>query len=155
MPIALLTIEPDSFELSVLKITISRIACADVECSIRAWAFTHRKYKMSNTEQIQQATKDFGEAATASAHTFATSLQTIASAHADFAKKLMQHASEFTSQLTSVKEPAKLMEIQSEYAKNAYETFVAEAKRISELYADLFKQTTKPFEDLMAKNKAA
>ncbi len=96
-----------------------------------------------------------GEAATASAHTFATSLQTIASAHADFAKKLMQHASEFTSQLTSVKEPAKLMEIQSEYAKNAYETFVAEAKRISELYADLFKQTTKPFEDLMAKNKAA
>ncbi len=109
---------------------------------------------MSNTEQIQQATKDFGEAATASAHTFATSLQTIASAHADFAKKLMQHASEFTSQLTSVKEPAKLMEIQSEYAKNAYETFVAEAKRISELYADLFKQTTKPFEDLMAKNKS-
>jgi phasin family protein len=110
---------------------------------------------MSNADQIQQATKDFGEAATASAHTFATSLQTIASAHADFAKKLMQHASEFTSQLTSVKEPAKLMEIQSEYAKNAYETFVAESKRISELYADLFKQTTKPFEDLMAKNKAA
>ena len=110
---------------------------------------------MNNPEQIQQVTKDFGEAATASAHTFATSLQTIASAHADFAKKLMQHASEFTSQLTSVKEPAKLMEIQSEYAKNAYETFVAEAKRISELYADLFKQTTKPFEDLMAKNKAA
>jgi len=85
----------------------------------------------------------------------ATSLQAIASAHADFAKKLMQHGSEFISQLTRVKEPAKLMELQSEYAKNAYETFVAEAKRISELYADLFKQTTKPFEDLIAKNKAA
>ena len=109
---------------------------------------------MSNAEQIQQATKDFGEAATVSAHTFATSFQTVASAHADFAKKLMQHGSEFISQLTSVKEPARLMELQSEYAKNAYETFVAEAKRISELYADLFKQTTKPFEDLIAKNKA-
>ena len=109
---------------------------------------------MSNAEQIQQATKDFGEAATVSAHTFATSFQTVASAHADLAKKLMQHGSEFISQLTSVKEPARLMELQSEYAKNAYETFVAEAKRISELYADLFKQTTKPFEDLIAKNKA-
>ena len=109
---------------------------------------------MSNAEQIQQATKDFGEAATASAHTFASSLQAVASAHADFAKKLMEHGSEFISQLTSVKEPARLMELQSEYAKNAYETFVAEAKRISELYADLFKQTTKPFEDLIAKNKA-
>ena len=110
---------------------------------------------MSNEEQIQQATKDFGEAATASAHTFATSLQTVASAHAEFAKRLMQQGSEFISQLTSVKEPAKLIELQSEYAKNAYETFVAETKRITELYSDLFKQTTKPFEDLVAKNKAA
>jgi len=105
--------------------------------------------------RIQQATKDFGEAATESAHTFTTSFQTVASAHADFAKKLMEHGSEFISQLTSVKEPAKLIELQSEYAKNAYETFVAEAKRISELYADLFKQATKPFQDLIAKNKAA
>jgi len=110
---------------------------------------------MSNVEQIQQATKDFGDAATTSANTLAASLQTIASAQLDFAKKLMQHGSEFISQLTSVKEPAKLMELQSEYARNSYETFVAEAKRISELYADLFKQTTKPLEDLIAKNKAA
>ena len=110
---------------------------------------------MSNAEQIHQATKDFGGAATTSAHTFATSLQTVASAHAEFAKRLMQQGSEFISQLTSVKEPAKLIELQSEYAKNAYETFVAETKRLSELYADFFKQTTKPFDDLIAKNKAA
>jgi phasin family protein len=111
--------------------------------------------KMKNVEQIQQATKDIGDTATASAHSFATSLQTIASAHADFAKKLMQDSSEFISQLTSVKEPAKLMELQSEYAKNAYETFVAESKKISELYAEFFKQMTKPLEDLIEKNKAA
>ncbi len=110
---------------------------------------------MKNVEQIQQATKDIGDTATASAHSFATSLQTIASAHADFAKKLMQDSSEFISQLTSVKEPAKLMELQSEYAKNAYETFVAESKKISELYAEFFKQMTKPLEDLIEKNKAA
>jgi phasin family protein len=89
------------------------------------------------------------------ANTFATSLQTIASAHADFAKKLMQHGSEFISQLTSIKEPAKLMELQSEYAKNAYETFVAQSKKISELYVELFKQMTKPLEDLIEKDKAA
>jgi phasin family protein len=109
---------------------------------------------MSNAEEIRQATNDIGDAATASAHTFGTSFQTIASAHADFAKKLMQHGSEFISQLTSVKEPAKLMELQSEYAKNAYETFVAESKKLSELYADLFKQTAKPLQDLIAKKAA-
>ena len=47
------------------------------------------------------------------------------------------------------------MELQSEYVKNAYETFVAEAKKISELYTDFFKQTAKPLEALIAKNKAA
>ena len=47
------------------------------------------------------------------------------------------------------------MEVQSEYVKNARETFVAESKRLADLYADLFKQTTKPFEDLIEKNNAA
>ena len=106
-------------------------------------------------EQLQQATKDQGDAAMASAQTLATSIQTIASAHADYAKKAMQDGSEFISKLTSLKEPTKVVELQSEYVKNAYETFLAESKRISELYADLFKQTTKPLEALIAKNKAA
>jgi phasin family protein len=110
---------------------------------------------MDHLEKLQQSTKDLGDTATASAHLFATSFQAIASAHADFAKKIMQHNSEFMSQLGSIKEPAKLMEVQSEYVKNEYETFVSESKRLAELYADLFKQTTKPFEDLIAKNKAA
>jgi phasin family protein len=99
---------------------------------------------MINVEQIQKSTKDL-----------ATSVQTIATAHADYAKKAMEHGSEFMSQLTSVKEPAKLMELHTEYVRSAYETFVAEAKKISELYTDLFKQTTKPLQDLIEKNKAA
>jgi hypothetical protein len=110
---------------------------------------------MTKVEQIQQATKDIGDAATASADTFATSLQTIATAHADYAKKAMQDGSEFLAMLTSVKEPAKVMEIQREYMKKVYETFVAESKKISELYAELFKHMTKPLENLIEKNKAA
>ena len=110
---------------------------------------------MSNVEQVQQATKDIGDAPTTSAHTFASSFQTIATAHADYAKKAMQDSSEFFAKLTSIKEPTKVMELQSEYAKNAYETFVVESKKLSELYADLFKQTTRPLQDLIAKSKAA
>jgi phasin family protein len=124
------------------------------QCSMRA-VFTQRNCKMSNVEQIQQAAKDQGDAAMASAHTLATSIQTIASAHADYAKKAMQEGSEFISKLTSLKEPTKVMELQSEYVKNTYETFVAESKKISELYTDLFKQTTKPLEALIAKKNAA
>ena len=43
--------------------------------------------------------------------------------------------------------------MQTEYAKTAYEGFVAKASKISELYADLAKETYKPFESLMAKAK--
>ena len=110
---------------------------------------------MTDVLAIQQTTKDLGEAAMSSAKTLAASVQTITTAHADYAKKAMQDGSEFFAKLTSVKDPAKVMELQSEYAKNAYETFVAESKRISELYADLFKQTTKPLEALIEKNKVA
>ena len=106
---------------------------------------------MTAVEQIQHAAKDQGDA---SVQTLATSVQTIATAHADYAKKAMQDSSEFFAKLTSLKEPAKVMELQSEYVKNAYETFVAEAKKISELYTDFFKQTAKPLQDLISKNKA-
>jgi hypothetical protein len=82
-----------------------------------------------NVEQIQQTTKELGESAMSSAQTLATSVQTIATAHADYAKKAMQDGSEFISKLTSVKEPAKVMELHSEYVKSAYQTFVAEAKK--------------------------
>ena len=105
--------------------------------------------------EVQQNTIDVGEIAKSSAKTLPTSVQTIATAHADYAKKVMQDSSEFFAKLTSVKDPAKLIELQSEYVKSAYETFVAESKKISELYTDLFKQTTKPFQDFIEKNKAA
>jgi phasin family protein len=110
---------------------------------------------MTNIEQIQQAAKDQSDAAMASAQTLATSIQAIAAAHADYTKKAMQDGTEFISKLTSLKEPTKVVELQSEYVKNAYETFVAESKKISELYADLFKQTTKPLEALIAKKNLA
>ena len=43
--------------------------------------------------------------------------------------------------------------MQTEYDKNAYEGFVDKASKIGELYADLAKETYKPFETLMAKAK--
>ena len=55
--------------------------------------------------------------------------------------------------LFGVKSLDKAIELQTEYAKTAYEGFVAEATKIGELYADLAKETYKPFETLMAKAK--
>ena len=41
--------------------------------------------------------------------------------------------------------------MQTEYAKSAYETFVAESQKIAGLYTNLAKQTFKPLEGIVAK----
>jgi hypothetical protein len=45
----------------------------------------------------------------------------------------------------------KAMEIQTAYAKSAYEGFVAQATKMGELCADLAKETYKPFESFTSK----
>jgi hypothetical protein len=50
-----------------------------------------------------------------------------------------------------VKSLDKAIEVQTEFAKTAYDTFVAESQKIGVLYSDLAKQSYKPFGDLVAK----
>ena len=45
----------------------------------------------------------------------------------------------------------KAIEVQTEFAKTAYDTFVTESQKIGVLYTDLAKQSYKPFGDLVAK----
>ena len=55
--------------------------------------------------------------------------------------------------LVAAKSLEKAIEIQTDYAKTAYEGFVSEATKIGELYAELFKDAYKPFESVVAKAK--
>jgi hypothetical protein len=93
---------------------------------------------MNNVEQFQKHAQEQNEAAMASANTFAASVKTIATAHAQYTKKACQDGSEFISKLTSLKSPDEAMKLQADYAKSAYETFVAESKKISSNQAELF-----------------
>jgi len=86
---------------------------------------------------------------------FCKGAATITTAHAEYTKKAFQDFSEFISKLTSLKSPDEAMKLQADYAKTAYETFVAESKKIFELYTDFAKQTFKPFEGLIAKMNPA
>jgi phasin family protein len=111
---------------------------------------TAKDFQMNNVEQFQQKAKEQGDAAMASANNVAASVQAITAAHADYTRKALQDGSEFITKLASLKAPTDVMALQSEYAKTAYEAFVAESKKIAELYADLAKQTYKPLEGLVA-----
>ena len=89
--------------------------------------------------------------AVAPADDFPVSIQTIANAYSDYTRKSLEETTSFVEKLTGVRSLDKAIELQAEFAKQAYETFVAESQRICELYSELAKQIFKPFAGLLVK----
>ena len=106
---------------------------------------------MIKVEDFQQYGKEHLETVVASANTVQNGLQAIASAYGDYTKKSYEDTKSFVEKLSGVKSLDKAIEVQTEFAKSAYETFVAESQKIAGLYADLAKQTVKPLEGMVAK----
>jgi phasin family protein len=106
---------------------------------------------MIKVEDFQQYGKEHLETVVASANTVQNGLQAIASAYGDYTKKSYEDTKSFVEKLSGVKSLDKAIEVQTEFAKSAYETFVAESQKIAGLYADLAKQTFKPLEGMVAK----
>ena len=106
---------------------------------------------MVKVEDIQQYGKEHLETVVASATTLQSGIQAIASAYGDYTKKSFEDTKSFVEKLSGVKSLDKALEVQTEYAKSAYETFVAESQKIAGLYTDVAKQTFKPIEVIVAK----
>jgi hypothetical protein len=104
-----------------------------------------------NVEDIQQYGKEQIETVVASATTLQNGLHAIASAYGDYTKKSFEDTKSFVEKLSGVSTLDKALEVQTEYAKSAYETFVAESQKIAGLYTDLAKQTFRPLEGIVAK----
>jgi hypothetical protein len=77
--------------------------------------------------------------------------QAIATAYGDYSKKSFEDTRLFVEKLSGVKSIEKAIEVQTEYAKTAYETFVTQSQKIGALYGDLARQSYKPLGDLAAK----
>jgi phasin family protein len=106
---------------------------------------------MIKVEDIQQYGKEHLETVVASATTLQNGIQTIATAYGDYTKKSFEDTKSYVEKLSGVKSLDKAIEVQTEFAKSAYEAFVAESQKIAGLYTDLAKQTFKPFEGMVAK----
>jgi len=89
--------------------------------------------------------------AAASPNTVSIDLQTIATAYSDYSKKSFEQTRAFVEKLSGARSIDKVIEIQTEFAKQAYETFVTESQKIRELYSGLARQAFKPLESLLAK----
>jgi hypothetical protein len=79
------------------------------------------------------------------------SLQTIANAYRDYTRKSFEQFGSFFEQLSGVRSLDKVMEVQTEFVKRAYENSVTESQKIRELHRKLARQTLEPFEGLVGK----
>jgi hypothetical protein len=104
--------------------------------------------------QPQDSKKQF-DAAPVSANALSIDLQTIAAAYSDYTRKSFEQTGTFVEKLSAVRSLDKAIEVQTEFAKQAYESFIVESHKIRELYRGLARQTFKPFEGLVAKPSPA
>jgi hypothetical protein len=115
--------------------------------------------RMSNANQShsnqdlahQQNGEEEIDTGTASSDTFPGGFQAIATAYGDYAKKSFEDTKSFVEKISGAKSFDKVIEIQTEFAKTAYETFVTESQKITALYGDLAKRSYQPFGSITAK----
>ena len=106
---------------------------------------------LKNFEDFQKFGKDNADVAMKQFGTVSKGWQAIASEFADYSKKSFEDGSAALEKLFGAKSLEKAIEVQSEYVKTSYESFVAEATKFGELYTDLAKESYKPFEGLLSK----
>lgn len=106
---------------------------------------------MIQLDNLQQLGKDNVEAALKAFGVVSKGSQAIAVEAADFAKKSFDQSTAAMERLASVRSLDKALEVQTDYLKTAYEGFVQQSTRMSELYASLAKEAYKPYEGLVAR----
>ena len=106
---------------------------------------------MFKIEDMQTYGKDQYEQAVSCASGFQSGFSALAAAYGDYAKKSYEDTKSFVEKLSGVKSLDKAMEAQTDFARSAYESFVAESQKIAGLYSDLAKQAFKPVETIVSK----
>jgi phasin family protein len=108
-----------------------------------------------NFETLQKISKENADAALKSFGAASKGFQAIASEVADYQKKSFEDGTAAIEKLLGARTLDKAFEVQTEFYKSAYEGFVSKATKIGELYADIAKESYKPFEGAVAKASAA
>lgn len=101
---------------------------------------------VANFDSVQQIGKEQFEAVSAAAAAVTKGWQSIAAETTDYSKKSFEKSRLLAEKLITVKKIDEAVALQTDFAKSAYEDFVAEAAKIGELYASIAKEVFKPIE---------
>jgi hypothetical protein len=105
-------------------------------------------------EEFQKVSKESFDAAVHAYGEANKGFQAIAAELTNYFKKAFEDATRAFEQLVGVKSVEQAIEIQSRYAKKAYDEYVAEVSKLGEMYVSLARSAYKPFETALAKKVA-
>jgi hypothetical protein len=91
------------------------------------------------------------EVTTDAAFQFLQKFRTIATGTIDYSKQSLSDSAAFFEKLSGAKSIDTALKIQSDYAKESYEAFMAQARKVGSLYSDLGKEAFKPIAAVNAK----
>ena len=102
-------------------------------------------------EEFQRVGKDGFDAAVGSLGQVNKGLQAIAAEVTAYSKKAFEDGTRAFEQLLGAKSFDQVIDFQSQYAKKAYDTYVAELSKLGEMYAGLTRNVYKPVEEAAAR----
>lgn len=102
-------------------------------------------------EEFQKVGKDGFDATVRSFGEMNKGFQAIAAEVTDYSKKAFEDSTRAFEQLIGAKSIEQAVEIQSQYAKKAYDTYMAEMSKLSEMYVGMAKDAYKPVEAAFTK----
>ena len=103
---------------------------------------------LKNFDDMQKYGKDNMDVAMKQLGTVTKGFQAIATEMADYSRRSFEQTTAATEKLLGARSFEKAIEVQTEYAKTAYDGFVAQATKLGELYSELAKESYKPFENI-------
>lgn len=104
------------------------------------------EYQTLNKDGLDATLRSFGEAN--------KGYQALVAEIADYSKKALDEGMRAWEQLLGVKSVEQAIQIQSQYAKNAYDGYVAEMSKLGQLYAQLMRNTYTPVEKVLGRKVA-
>jgi hypothetical protein len=102
-------------------------------------------------EEFQRASKDGFDASVRSLGEVSKGFQAIGATLVDYTKKSFEDGARAFEQLVGAKSFEQAWEIQSHYPKKAFDSYVAQASKIGEMYVDLARSAYQPVEQAAAK----
>ena len=109
---------------------------------------------MFNFEEANKKSKEAMDTALKGYSEVAKGFQAIAAETAEYSKKSFQDTVTHMETLAGAKSFETVFELQGNFVKSSYESFVSEATKMGEMYADLAKTVYKPYEAPVAAKPA-